>query len=357
MRAAVLYERGAPLVIEEVELAAAGPGEVTVRLAASGVCHSDLHHWRREMGSPLPIVLGHEGAGVVEAVGPGVTHVQPGDHVVIAFGARCGRCYYCLRGMVHLCTPDSGPAAPRLRRGEQRIHQFTGVGSFAERTTVPATNVVPIPAEVPLASAALIACGVATGVGAVLRTARVPAGADVLVIGTGGVGLNVVQGARLAGAARIIAADRLDAKLALARQFGATDTINAAREDVLARVRALTGGRGVDYAFEVIGLPETVLLAYEAARKGGIAVVVGVGAPEATVALPVLALTRTARTVIGCAYGSIQPQADFPLLVTLYQLGKLRLDELISRRFALDEINDAFHALEAGEVARGVVIY
>ncbi|MCC6627005.1 MAG: Zn-dependent alcohol dehydrogenase [Chloroflexi bacterium] len=356
MRAAVLYERGAPLVVEEIELAPPGPGEVQVKLAASGVCHSDLHHWKREMGSVLPLVLGHEGAGVVEAVGPGVTRVRPGDPVVIAFGSRCGQCWYCVRGMVHLCTPATPPVT-HLRRGDTAIQQFLNVGSFAERTIVPATNVVPLPPEMPLDSAALVACGVATGVGAVLNTARVPAGADVLVIGAGGVGLNVIQGARIAGAARIIAADRLANKLALARDFGATDTIDATREDVVARAQALTGGRGVDYAFEVIGLPETVRLAYDATRKGGVAVVVGVGAPDADMALPVLSLTRTARSIIGCTYGSIQPQADFPRLVDLYRLGKLRLDELISRRFTLDQINDAFHALEAGEVARGVVVY
>lgn len=358
MRAAVLYERNAPLVVEEVELAPPGPGEVQVKLAASGVCHSDVHHWRQELGTPLPAVLGHEGAGIVEAVGPGVTRVQPGDHVIIAFGSKCGECFYCLRGMPHLCTPPGGvPVSQRLRRGETRITQAFGVGSYAERTVVPVNNVVPIPEDVPLASAALIACGVATGVGAVINTAKVEPGANVVVIGTGGVGLNVVQGARLAGAARIIAVDILDNKLALAEQFGATHLINSRREDPVERVRALTGGLGADYAFEVIGLPQTILQAYESVRKGGVAVIVGVASMEARIELSPLMMMRTGRTLMGCAYGSTRPQVDFPRLIALYQAGRLKLDELISQRFSLEEINEAFHALEAGQVARGVIVY
>ncbi len=361
MRAAVLYQRRTPMVIEEVDLPEPEPGEVQVRIVASGVCHSDYHHWERDTWSQLPLVLGHEAAGVVEAVGPGVTSVRPGDHVILAFGNKCGECFFCRRGQPYLCTPAPGARVamrgPRLRRGDTLIHQFTGIGSFAERTVVPVTNVVPIPPDVPLDCAALIACGVTTGVGAVINAARVEPGSSVLVIGCGGVGLNVIQGAALVGAARIIAADLRDHKLELARQFGATHLINASREDVVSRARDLTDGYGVDYAFEVIGHPATILQAYEATRKGGVAVVVGVAPEEAEVSLNAVGLMRTARTLMGTAYGNARPAVDFPRLLDLFRAGRLKLRELISHRFTLDQVNEAFRALQAGEVARGVIVF
>ncbi len=357
MKAAVLWERRTPLTIEEVELADPAPGEARVRILTSGVCHSDLHHIQRDTTlSRLPLVLGHEAAGVVEAVGAGVTRPKPGDRVIAAFGVRCGECFFCVRGQHHLCaTPPPGNV--RLRRGDQVFHPFLNVGSFAERANLDARSLIPIPEEMPIDRAALIACGVATGIGAVITTARVEPGANVVVIGLGGVGLNVVQGAALAGAARIIAVDLLDHKLELARGFGATHVVNAGREDPVERVRGLTGGWGADYAFEVIGNARTIEQAYEAVRKGGVAVVVGLAPEDAEVAVKPVEMMRTGKTLMGCNYGSIRPHYDIPRYVDLYLNGRIKLDELISRRFALDEINEAFAALERGEVARGVIAF
>jgi Zn-dependent alcohol dehydrogenase len=361
MKAAVLYKRREPMVVQDVDLPAPAAGEVSIKLGASGVCHSDYAHWSRDTWSELPMVLGHEGAGVVESVGAGVTKVKPGDHVIIAFGNKCGECFFCQRGQPYLCTP--GPDAPsalrgrKLRIGADSIWQFLGVGSFAEKTVVPVGNVVTIPNEIPLAAASLVACGVSTGFGAVTKAAKVEAGASVVVIGAGGVGLNVIQSAALVGASRIIAVDLLDNKLEYARQFGATHTINGKRQDVVAEVRALTGGFGADYSFEVIGLPVTIAQAYEVVRRGGTAVVVGVATEDAEVRFSAAGLMRTAKVLMGTQAGNTEPRVDFPKIVDLYQAGKLKLDELISRRFALDEVNEAFRALHAGEVARGVIVY
>lgn len=356
IQAAVLWERRTPLAIETVEIADPAPGEARVKILASGVCHSDLHHIRRETAYVPPLVLGHEGAGVVESVGPGVTRVAPGDRVIIAFGQKCGECYFCVRGEHHLCAAPV-PTNVRLRQGERVLTPLLGVGSFAEYANVDARNLVPIPDEMPIDRAALIACGVTTGVGAVVKTARVTPGSNVAVIGIGGVGLNVVQGAALAGAARVIAIDLVDHKLDLARQFGATHTINASREDPIEAVRRLTGGWGADYAFEVIGLPQTVRQAYDMIRKGGTAVVVGLADSADEVGIPPADMMRSGKTLQGCFYGSVSPYEDIPRYVDLYLNQRIKLDELISRRFALDEINEAFRMMEAGEVARGVIMF
>ena len=354
MQAAVLYKRREPMVVEEVRLANPGPGEVEIELAASGVCHSDYSHWSRDTWSQLPLVLGHEGAGVVARVGANVTRVGPGDHVVIAFGVRCGACPFCLRGEPYLCTPAETPG-PRMFKDDRPLNQFTFVGSFAERTVVSEQNCVKIRDDAPLDVAALVACGVATGTGAVWNTARVEPGANVVVIGTGGVGLNAVQAARLAGAARVIAVDLLDQKLEFAREFGATHLVNASRQDVVEAVQKLTGGWGADYAFEVIGAAPTIRQAFDVVRKGGTAVIVGVAREEEEVAFSAPALMRTGKRLLGCNYGSTRPNVDFPKLIDLFMEGRLKLRELISRRFELAEINEAFRALHAGEVARGVV--
>lgn len=354
MKAAVLYERRKPLVIEDVEMVAAGPGEVEIELVASGVCHSDLHHVNRDTPTVLPVVLGHEGAGIVKSVGSNVTRVKPGDHVIIAFGSKCGECFYCVRGMPYLCTPAS-PARPRLSRGGKTINQFLEVATYAERTVVSEKNVVKVRDDAPLAICSLVACGVTTGIGAVVNTAKVEPGSNVMVIGTGGVGLNVVQGARLAGAARIIAVDVLDNKLEFAREMGATHLINATKENAVDRAKALTGGYGVDYAFEVIGNPKTISQAYESLRKGGVAVVVGVSDENAELTFKPVWMMRQSKTLMGCAYGSSRPQVDFPRIVDLYMEKRIKLDELVTRRFALDEINEAFRAMDAGEVARGIL--
>jgi S-(hydroxymethyl)glutathione dehydrogenase/alcohol dehydrogenase len=356
MKAAVLYQRREPMVVEEITLTDPDAGEVEIRLVASGVCHSDYSHWSRDTWSQLPLVLGHEGAGVVERVGAGVTRVRPGDHVIIAFGTRCGECFFCTHNEPWLCTPDQTPGT-HMFKGEQPLNQFTFVGTFAERTVVSERNCVRIRPDAPLDVASLVACGVTTGIGAVINTARVEPGANVAVIGTGGVGLNAVQGARLAGAARVIAIDLLDNKLEFAREFGATHVINSSREDPVAAVQRLTGGLGADYAFEVIGLGKTIRQAYDMVRKGGAAVVVGVAREEDEVTFPAPMLMRTGKRILGCNYGSTRPYVDFPKIIDLYMEGRIKLNELISRRFALDEINEAFRALHAGEVARGIVEY
>ncbi|HUX87184.1 MAG TPA: Zn-dependent alcohol dehydrogenase [Chloroflexota bacterium] len=354
MKAAVMYERRKPMIVQDLELTEPGPGEVEINLSASGVCHSDFNHWQRDTATPLPVVLGHEGAGVVKAVGANVSRVKVGDHVIIAFGPKCGECYYCVRGMPYLCTP-ANPARPRLSRDGKLINQFLEVSTYAERTVVSEKNVVKIRDDAPLAACSLVACGVTTGIGAVINTAQVEPGSNVLVIGTGGVGLNAVQGAKLAGAARVIAVDIRDNKLEFAREMGATHLINASREDVVERVKALTGGYGVDYAFEVIGNPKTISQAYDSVRKGGTAVVVGVADETAELTIQPVWMMRQAKTLMGCAYGSARPQVDFPRIVDLYMEGRIKLDELITREFALDDINEAFRALDAGEVARGIL--
>lgn len=356
MKAAVLWQRRTPLAIEEVEIAEPAAGEARVKILASGVCHSDLNHIQRETAFLPPLVLGHEGAGVVEAVGPGVTRVKPGDRVIIAFGPKCGECYFCLRGMPHLCAAPYSDTV-RLRKGDTVLTPFIGVGSFAEYANVDARNLVTIPDEMPIDRAALIACGVTTGIGAVIKTAKVEPGSNVAIIGIGGVGLNVLQGAVLAGANRIIAVDVFDRKLEMARHFGATHVVNARREDPVEAIRRLTGGWGADYAFEVIGNPTTIKQAWEAVRKGGTAVVVGLAADTDEITLSPASVMRNAKTLMGCYYGSVRPQEDFPTYVDLYLNKRINLDDLISRRFSLEEINDAFAAMEAGEVARGVIMF
>ncbi len=356
MKAAVLNQRRTPLVISEVEIADPMPGEVQVRLVASGVCHSDLSHIQRDTWSKLPLVLGHEGAGIVEKLGAGVSRVAVGDRVVMAFGMKCGECFFCLRGQPYLCATPI-PSHTRLSRQGEHLNTFLNISSFAEKANVDARCVVKVPDAMPLDRACLVACGVTTGIGAVTNTAHVEPGASVAVIGLGGVGLNVVQGARLAGAGRIIAIDVLNNKLEMARDFGATHVINARIDDPIERVRSLTVGWGADYSFEVIGNPNTVRQAYEMVRKGGTAVVVGVAPEDAEVNINLAGLMRSGKTLTGCNYGSMRPHVDFPRNMELYLLGRIKLDELISRRFHLEEINEALRAMEQGEVARGVIVF
>jgi Zn-dependent alcohol dehydrogenase len=363
MRAAVLYQAGAPLRVEEVDLAPPNPGEVRVRVAAAGVCHSDYHYMCGDLTANLPAVLGHEGAGVVEEVGPGVTSVAPGDHVVLLWRTSCGSCAYCSAGRPALCPAGmamraSGRMADgtsRLSRGGEEIRHFLGVSCFAEQSVCSERAVLKIPDDVPLPVAAVAGCAVMTGVGAVVNTARVEAGSTVLVIGAGGVGLCAVMGAVLAGAARVVAADLSPTKLELATQFGATDVVNASREDVPAAVRELTGG-GVDYAFEVIGLPETVTQAVRALKTGGTAVAIGVAPVGAAAQVNLLELVLQEKTLKGSIYGSTRPQADFPRLFDLYRRGRLPLDRLLTREWPLAQVNEAYDALLAGTVARSVLV-
>jgi Zn-dependent alcohol dehydrogenase len=363
MRAAVLYEPGQPLQVEDVELDPPRAGEVCVRVAAAGVCHSDYHVMRSGLPANMPVVLGHEGAGVVEEVGPGVTSVAPGDPVVLLWRASCGRCDYCSRGRPALCQWGQGiRATGRMADGTARLHAggrdlrtFLGVSCFAERTVCLQESVLRIPADVPMAIAALAGCAVMTGVGAVVNTARVEPGSTVLVIGAGGVGLCAVMGAVLAGAGRIVVADLNADKLELATSLGATDVVDASGDDVPGAVRELTGG-GVDYAFEVIGLPETVNQAVAALRAGGTAVAIGVAPTGATAAVPLGDLVTQEKTLKGSIYGSTRPQADFPRLFELYRRGRLPLDRLLTREWPLDQINEAYDAMLAGTVARSVIL-
>lgn len=360
MKAAVLYEFDAPLVVEDVELDPPKSGEVLVRMAASGVCHSDLHVVQGIHPTSLPVILGHEGAGIVEEVGPGVQHVAPGDHVMLTWLPYCGHCRQCARGRPNLCenvawydaTLQDGTC--RFHRDGERIHHYN-TSSFAERSVIPAQTAIPVDSSLPLAELALMGCAVMTGVGAVLNTARVRPGDSVAVVGCGGVGLNVIQGAAIAGAEPIVALDVVDEKLDLARELGATHGVNARWDNAAGAVRDLSAG-GVDHAFEALGRPETIALTLELTGRGGQAVLIGMAPPDARVPLDALTATLEERVVRGCWYGSCQPLHDFPILVELYRAGKLRLDPLITR-IGLDDVNDAFARMEAGETARSVIVY
>jgi NDMA-dependent alcohol dehydrogenase len=363
--AAVFFEIGKKLDVREVEVGAPKAGEVLVRMAAGGVCHSDLHVMTGHLSAPLPAILGHEGAGVVADVGPGVTSVRPGDHVIPLWRLSCGECEWCTDGRPALCaagmqvrsTGRLVDGTSRFSLGGKEIKHFNGVSTFAEYSVIPERSVLKIPADLPLDRAALLGCAVITGVGAVVNCAKVKPGSSVVVFGTGGVGLNVVQGAALAGAERVVAVDLLDRKLEFARQFGATHTVNAAATDPVKAVRELTGGRGVDYAFEVIGLPTTMRQAWDCLAKRGLGVMVGVSPFSAEVSVPVMSLVFEERVLTGSIYGSARPRHDIPKLIDLYRAGKLKLDELLTRSWPFKEINDAYGALERGEVARAVVVF
>jgi S-(hydroxymethyl)glutathione dehydrogenase/alcohol dehydrogenase len=363
MKAAVLYEANAPLEIVDLEQQGPQAGEARVRVKAAGVCHSDWHIMNGDWTVPLPMVLGHEAAGIVEEVGPGVVGVSAGDHVIFSFRPQCGHCLYCSTGRSNLCDGHTSPrwgmldGTTRLKKGDQEIFQMARIGTFSEHVVCPAEMLVPIRKEMPWPQAALTGCSVPTGVGAVTRCAQVPAGSSVMVVGCGGVGLNVVQGARLAGARMIIAVDLLDNKLEYASDFGATHTLNASRDEVVKEVRALTGGRGVDFAFDAIGGEVTTLQIIDSIRPGGTAVIVGMAAMSVRAPVQPYSMALLEKTLKGTMYGSVRPNLDFPILVDLYLDGKLNLDDLISRTYSLDEINDGFDALRSGQVARGVVVF
>jgi S-(hydroxymethyl)glutathione dehydrogenase/alcohol dehydrogenase len=364
--AAVLHGVDQDLEVhDDIEIAPPGPGEVKVKMVASGVCHSDLSVQNGTIPLPTPIVLGHEGGGIVEEVGEGVTAVKPGDHVVLSFVPACGECYYCQRGQSFLCEKSAMQMAGglldgthRLSRGGESLNQMAMCGTYGNYAIVPEISMVKIDDDVDLRFAALIGCGVLTGVGAALNTADIHPGDTVAVIGCGGVGLNVIQGAKIAGAERIIAIDMFDTKLKMAEQFGATDLIKADDGDPVAKVMELSGGRGADVAFEVIGLGPTIEQAINMTRNGGEAILVGV--PRMDVMLNLNAaftFLYLAKTVKGCWYGSSNVKEDIPKLVKLYKEGKLMLEELISREIGVDGINDAFAAMQAGEVARTLITH
>ncbi|MCC7370977.1 MAG: Zn-dependent alcohol dehydrogenase [Chloroflexi bacterium] len=364
-RAAVMYAPNTPFQIVDVDVAPPRHGEALVKVAASGVCHSNLHFMHGAIPSPFPIIFGEEGIGVVEAVGPGVTTVAPGDHVIMLFRAHCGTCFYCVRGRPTLCDfgapiRSSGrlvDGTSRFRHGDREVFHFAGVSSFSEYSVVPEQGLLKIRNDVPLDVAVLIACSVTSGAGPLLFGMPVEAGSSVLIIGAGGVGLNAVQGALLAAANPIVVADIVPAKLELAKRLGATHTIDARTEDVVAVTKSLTDGRGVDYALEVIGRTETMQTAFDATRKGGTMLIIGLCGPDVRWPISPLAMVTQEKTIRGTTYGAVNIRKDVPILLDLYLAGRLKLDELISRRFRLDEINEAFAMLERGEMARGVIIY
>ena len=361
MRAAVLFTSPGKVSIEDVVVDRPQRREVLVRLVATGLCHSDGHYLEGGYTLTRPIVLGHEGAGVVEAVGEDVTYVRPGDHVVSLALGFCGQCEWCLSGRPALCDQENlarrPGEPPRVRLGDgTECTQKSGLATFAEQMLVHETALVRIDPQFPLDRAALLGCGVSTGVGAVIRTAKVPPGASVAVIGCGGIGLNCVQGAVLAGASRIVAIDINAGKLDRAREFGATDVIDNSAGDAVEQLRdLLPGSGGVDYSFEALGRPETYRLAFDILRPAGTATVIGLFG--GTVELPAQAFLAGELRIQGSKLGSIRARQDVPFLLDLYAAGRLKLDELVSSRISLDQINEAFAAIGEGSVARSVVVF
>ena len=362
--AAVLEHTEGPLVVTGLELAPPGPGEVLVRLHASGVCHSDWNAVDGTAPTRCPAVLGHEGAGVVEATGPGVTRVRPGDHVALSWAPSCGACEECLRGLTQLCStawPAMGTGGlmdgtPRLSREGEPVYHYSFISSFAEATVLPEQSCVPIPKDVPFAIAGLVGCAVSTGVGAVWRTAQVRPGERVAVIGCGGVGLSALLGALAAGAGTVVAVDANPRKLEVARELGADETVlwagNAA--DTAAAVAEASGG-GVDYAIEATGRPEAMQAAFLSTRARGAAVLIGIPREDAVLELPALTIPRLERRVLGSIYGSSRPERDFALSLDLYRRGRLPLDRLISHTLPLEEIDRAFELMRTGEALRVVL--
>ena len=359
MKAAVLRQVNTPLQIEEVELDRLGPREVLIRTGATGVCHSDLHFMEGKYITPMPVILGHEASGTVEAVGEQVSYVRPGDRVITCLSVFCGHCDKCLSGRPVLCSRTdvvrSQAEPPRLRQGETRIHQFANISSFAEQMLVHEHAVVKVRHDVPFEQLALIGCGVTTGLGAVFNTARIEPGSTVAVVGCGGVGLNCIQGALIGGAARIIAIDRVATKLVLAREFGATDVIDASEGGVVEKVKELTGG-GVAYSFEAIGAKETAEQAFEMLSPGGTATIIGMIPQGTKIELDGASFLRE-RRIQGSSMGSNRFRIDMPRYIELYLQGRLKLDELVSQRVKLEQINDAFEDMKQGQVARSVVTF
>jgi S-(hydroxymethyl)glutathione dehydrogenase/alcohol dehydrogenase len=364
IRAAILWEQRQPLSVEPVELDAPGPGEVLVEIKAAGVCHSDLHPARGDWPVKTPVVLGHEGAGIVREVGPSVTTVRPGDHVVLCWAPACGICPHCRAGRAVLCDRlEKVTYRNKLPSGAMRLHArgrdiapFLGTACFSDRVVVPAEGVIPVPGDLPFDALATLGCAVLTGVGAVTNAAKVPAGARVAVIGAGGVGLNVVQGAAIAGCEPIIAIDVRPAPLTIATRFGATHTIEAA-PDVPAAVRDLTDGRGVDFVFDTVGNAATLTAAVASARKGGAVVLTGLARGDTQAAFPLFPFVMQEKRLIGSVYGSGQPMRDIPRLIGLFREGRLKLRELVARTYTLDGVNDALDALAASDGARGVITW
>lgn len=364
-KAAIVYEYKKPMVVDEIELEGPREKEVLVQFKAAGLCHTDLSIINGVIRMPPPpCIPGHEGTGIVQEVGPGVTRVKPGDHVILMWVPICGECYYCLRGQPYLCVNrDKGRSGVmldgtcRLKKGNQYIRKMVGIGSFSEYNVVNEESVLPIDPDIPFDVASIVGCAVITGVGAVLNTAKVKQGSSVAIVGVGGVGLNVVQGSVLANATKIIAIDILDNKLAFAKQLGATHVINASKEDPVEKVKEITGGIGVDYAFEALGRSETVLTTFKLIRRGGRAVIVGISDMDDKLTLPVYEIPLLEKSILGCYYGSANVKVELITLLDLYKTGRLKLDQLITNRYSLEQINKGFEDMESGKNARGVIIY
>jgi S-(hydroxymethyl)glutathione dehydrogenase/alcohol dehydrogenase len=364
-KAAVATAVGSPLEIMDLDLADPKEGEIRIELGASGVCHSDLSVTNGTLPLALPAVLGHEGAGTVVQVGDGVDHLKVGDRIVVSWVPQCGKCYTCLHDQGEICEVGSVAAmsggmldmTPRFTNGGAPVFQMAAAGTFSEETVIPAIGAVKLDTDIKIDAAALIGCGVLTGFGAAVNTASIRKGDTVAVIGCGGVGLNVIQGAKHAGAERIIAIDMVDGKLARAEKFGATTLVNA-KSDPVAQVMELSGGRGADVAFEVIGLGPTIEQTFQMTRRGGQAIIVGVPAFDVTMTItPAMDLLFQEKQIRGSWYGSSNVHRDVPMLAQLYQEGKLLLDELISAEIELSQVNEALDNMGSGEIARSVIKY
>lgn len=359
MRAALLHNTGDEKleIVDDIEVDAPGPGEVTIKIEATGVCHSDLHAMQGSLPQPAPFVPGHEGAGIISAVGEGVTALVEGDHVVVAWSPPCGKCNNCVeRKQPHLCVMIQFAIAgvPRFTRNGEQVFGMAGTGTFAEYLTVPQEAAIKIDDDIPFEIASLIGCGVSTGVGAAINTAKVEPGSKVVVFGCGGVGIAAIQGAHVAGAAVIVAVDLNEDKLELAKTFGAT---HGCKPDDLAALQAELTGDGFDYAFEAIGLPVTMRAAYDAVRRGGTACVIGVGAMDKEVSFNGFEIFFSEKNFMGSYYGSVDVRSDFHRLLALWKSGQLDLDGMITNRMKIDDINEAFDIMKRGEAIRTVITF
>jgi alcohol dehydrogenase len=372
IRAAVLnamgvpppYTETRPISVETVELDDPGPNEVLVKIAAAGLCHSDLSIVNGDRPRPMPMVLGHEAAGIVDRTGPGVDDLRPGDHVVIVFMPSCGRCAPCSEGRPALCDPGLAAniagtlisGARRLKRNGSYVNHQVGVSAFAEYAVLSRNSLLKVDPALPLDIAALFGCAVLTGMGAVVNSAGVTAGSTVGVVGLGGVGLSAMLGALAAGASRVVVVDLLDRKLAIARQLGASDGFNASAADAVDQIRAATGG-GLDFVIETAGAADAMQLAYRITRRGGTTVTIGLPPPDATLAVPLVQMVAEERTLKGSYIGSCVPLRDLPRYISLYRQGRLPVDRLLTDRIRLDDINEGFERLRIGEAVRQVIVF
>ncbi|MEO6987234.1 MAG: Zn-dependent alcohol dehydrogenase [Aquihabitans sp.] len=359
MRAAVLLNTGDEelVLVDDIEVLPPGPTDVTIKIEATGVCHSDLHAMNGSLPQGAPFVPGHEGAGIISEVGSDVTDLAVGDHVIVAWSPPCGKCQSCIeRKQPHLCVMIQFAIAglPRFKRGDEDIFGMAGTGTFAEYMTVPQEAAIKIDDDVPFDIASLIGCGVSTGVGAVINTAKVEPGSSVVVFGCGGVGISAIQGAHIAGAAIIVAVDLVDSKLEQAKELGAT---HACKPEDLAALQAELTGDGFDYAFEAIGVPAVMRQAYDATRRGGTVCVIGVGGMDQEVSFNAFEIFFSEKNFMGSYYGSVDVRSDFHRMLRLWKAGQLNLEGMISKRMKIDDINDAFTAMKNGETIRTVITF